>query len=226
MTKPLLSIGLFILSYLLGSIPSAVWIGKLVHRVDVREHGSGNAGATNVLRVLGWKTAIPVLFIDMVKGFAAVHLLHLTGLSQEGRELINMEIVAGVCAVLGHIFPVFAQFRGGKGVATVTGVVIAIQPYPSLIAACVFLLVLMLTRYVSLSSISAGLAFPLSEIFFFQTGNLTLLVFSLAIFVGLLITHYKNIERLFEGKENKITIKGQPQSRIAQDYTNNPDRIY
>ncbi len=226
MTSPLLSIGLFVVAYLLGSIPSAVWIGRLVHGIDVRDHGSGNAGATNVLRVLGWKTAVPVLFVDMIKGFAAIQLMLISGLQPGSRQIINLEIIAGVCAIFGHIFPIFADFRGGKGVATITGVVIAIQPYPSLIAACVFLLVLMITRYVSLSSISAGLAFPLSEIFFFQTGNLTILVFSLAIFVGLLITHYQNIERLFAGKENKIRIKGVPQNRIVRDLSNTPDRIY
>ena len=117
-----------LLAYLLGSIPAAVWIGKKFHNIDVREHGSGNAGTTNVIRVLGWKTGIPVLLIDVAKGSLATLLPVIFKLAEHGSPLIiNLQIVAGVTAIIGHIFPVFAGFKGGKGVATVFGVLLALQ---------------------------------------------------------------------------------------------------
>src|SRR5665811_1061776 len=118
----------FVLAYLLGSIPSAVWIGKTFHNIDVREHGSGNAGATNVIRVLGWKTGIPVLMIDIAKGWLAAMLPVYMHLADKNTALLtNLQILAGVIAIIGHIFPVFAGFKGGKGVASIFGVFLAIQ---------------------------------------------------------------------------------------------------
>ena len=175
-----LNILLIIVAYLLGSIPSAVWIGKHFYGIDVREHGSHNAGATNTLRVLGKKAALAVFAIDILKGFVAV-----------------------MPAVIGHIFPVFAGFRGGKGVATLAGAVAGV--YPPAVGLCllVFIIVLMLTHYVSLSSMTAGIAFPIFIIFLFGERSTSLVIFSCVIAVLLLITHRKNIGRLIHHTESK-----------------------
>lgn len=198
-----------ILSYFLGSIATAVWAGKLFHGVDVREHGSGNAGATNVIRVLGWKTGIPVLLVDVLKGWLAAMLpvfFNLAG--QDTAQLTNYQIIAGIAAVFGHIFPVFAGFRGGKGVATIFGVLLAIHPLVTLSCLGVFLFVLLISGYVSLSSMSAGVAFPLFLLFFFDTPSMFLKVFSILVAAGIIITHRKNIKRLLKGEESKTINKG------------------
>lgn len=157
-------------AYLLGSIPSAVWVGRLFHGIDVREHGSGNAGATNVIRVLGWKTGIPVLLFDMAKGFLAAMLPRLFNLApQDSAMLVNLQIFTGLMAITGHIFPVFAGFRGGKGVATITGVVLSIHPLVTLTCFLVFVAILLITGYVSVSSMTAGIVFPISMFLFFDT---------------------------------------------------------
>jgi len=203
--SPLLTAMVIIGSYILGSVPSAVWVGKLVHGVDVREYGSGNAGATNVFRILGWKTAIPVLLIDAGKGFIAVKMVTLLhALNPVGSGFIQLQILCGISAMLGHVFPLFAGFKGGKGVATTAGVILAILPNPFLIAACVFFFVLFVTQYVSVSSIMAGLSFPISVMFIFRTGNQTVIMFALAVFILILVTHRKNIERLLRGTESKL----------------------
>jgi glycerol-3-phosphate acyltransferase PlsY len=195
----------FILAYLLGSIPAAVWIGKRFHNIDVRQHGSGNAGTTNVIRVLGWKTGIPVLIIDIVKGWLAAMLPVFLNLSEHGSPLlINLQILAGVTAIVGHIFPVFAGFRGGKGVATVFGVLLALQPLLTLSCFGVFLVVLLITGIVSVSSMSSGIAFPLLLIFVFDTPSLVFKLFSILVAVALVITHRKNIGRLLRGEESKL----------------------
>lgn len=200
---------ILILSYFLGSIATAVWAGKIFHGVDVREHGSGNAGATNVIRVLGWKTGIPVLLVDVLKGWLAAMLpvfFNLAG--QDTAQLTNYQIIAGLAVVLGHIFPVFAGFRGGKGVATIFGVLLAIHPLVTLACLGVFLFVLLISGYVSLSSMSAGVAFPLFLLFFFDTPSIFLKVFSILVAAGIIITHRKNIKRLLKGEESKIIKKG------------------
>jgi glycerol-3-phosphate acyltransferase PlsY len=195
-------------AYLLGSVATAVWTGKIFHGVDVREHGSGNAGATNVIRVLGWKTGIPVLLIDILKGWLAAMLpvfLNLAG--RDTAVLTNMKILAGVAAVVGHIFPIFAGFRGGKGVATITGVLLAIQPMLTISCLGVFICALMITGYVSVSSMSAGIAFPLFLFLFFDTPSIFLKVFSVAVAIAMIITHRKNIKRLLKGEESKFIRK-------------------
>jgi acyl phosphate:glycerol-3-phosphate acyltransferase len=195
----------FVLAYLLGSVPAAVWIGKLFHRIDVRQHGSGNAGTANVIRVLGWKTGIPVLIIDLAKGWSAAMLPHLFHIADTGSALLtNLQILAGITAILGHIFPVFAGFRGGKGVATVFGALLAIQPLLTLCCLGVFLTVLLLTGIVSVSSMSAGIAFPLFLFLFFDTPSVIFKVFSVFVALALLITHRKNIGRLRKGEESRL----------------------
>ena len=193
-------------AYLLGSIPSAVWIGKATKGVDVREHGSKNAGATNTMRVLGVKTGIPVLLIDVFKGFAAVKLALLSPLFEAGTNaFVNFQLVLGVAAVLGHVFPVFAGFRGGKGVATIVGILLALHWQATLAAIIVFFITLFISKYVSLSSLMMGLSYPVSVILIFKTENISLKIFAVAVSVLLLITHRKNISRLLKGKEGKAT---------------------
>lgn len=195
----------FILAYLVGSIPTAVWTGKIFHGIDVREHGSGNAGATNTIRVLGWKTGIPVLLIDLAKGWAAAMLPVLFSLAApESALLTNLKILTGMTAIVGHIFPVFAGFRGGKGVATVFGVLMAIQPVLTLICVGVFLLVFIITGIVSVSSMCAGFAFPILLLALFDTPSLLFKIFSVFVAIALLVTHRKNIKRLLKGEESKL----------------------
>lgn len=210
MNIPLLLI-VVVLAYLLGSIATAVWVGLIFHKVDVREHGSGNAGATNVIRVLGWKTGVPVLLMDVLKGwFAAMLPVFLNMADQDSAMLTNYQIIAGLATVVGHIFPVFAGFRGGKGVATIFGVLIAIHPLVTISCFGVFLCVFLISGYVSLGSMTAGIAFPVLLIFFFDTPSVYLKIFSVVVAVALLITHRKNISRLLRGEESKL-IKPRPQ---------------
>lgn len=194
-----------VLSYLLGSIPSAVWIGKRFHNIDVREHGSGNAGTTNVIRVLGWKTGIPVLLMDISKGWLASILPVLFHLADPGSALLtNLQLMTGIIAITGHIFPVFAGFRGGKGVATVFGVFLALQPILTLCSIGVFLSVLFITGIVSVSSMSAGISFPVFLFLFFDTPSLLFKIFAVLVGTALLVTHRKNIGRLWRGEETKL----------------------
>jgi len=192
-------------AYLLGSIPTAVWAGRLFMNIDVREHGSGNAGAANAIRVLGWKVGIPVLLTDMAKGWLSAMLPVFFNLAEPGSALaVNLQIATGMIAIAGHVFPVFAGFRGGKGVATAAGVLLAINPLLTLSCLAVFIIVVLLTRIVSVSSISAGIAFPVFLFTLFDTPSLLFKIFSVFIAVALLITHRKNIQRLLKGEEKKF----------------------
>lgn len=197
---------LLIAAYLLGSIPSAVWWGKGFYKIDVREFGSGNAGATNTFRVLGSKAGIPVLIIDILKGVAAASLVRLSGYEAGSGHYINFELCLGVAALLGHIFPLMAGFRGGKGVATLLGVVICLHPLACACSLGVFLVVLIATRYVSLSSMLAGISFPFFLNLVFKNSNPTLLAFSCLVAVLLVITHKKNITRLLRRQESKVSL--------------------
>lgn len=194
------------LAYLLGSIPSAVWIGKRFYNIDVREHGSGNAGATNTLRVLGKKAGIPVLIIDALKGYVAVTLINWSAYTPHSTPFINFQLVLGTAALLGHIFPVFASFRGGKGIATLLGITIAVSPVASAISIAVFLIVFLSFSYVSLGSIIAAVVYPLSVILVLKTTALSLIVFSLLVAILVVITHKKNIERLLKNEEPKVKL--------------------
>lgn len=194
-----------LMAYMLGSIPSAIWIGKRFHNIDVREHGSGNAGATNVIRVLGWKTGIPVLLIDIAKGWLAAMLPVFLQLAEKNTALLtNLQIFAGIIAILGHIFPVFAGFRGGKGVATVFGVFLAIQPLLTISCMGVFLAMLFITGIVSISSMTAGISFPVFLFLFFDTPSLLFKIFAIIVGAALIVTHRKNIGRIWRGEETKL----------------------
>ena len=213
----IVSISLFaILSYLLGSIPSSVWLGKHFANVDVREHGSGNAGATNTFRVLGKKLGTAVLLMDVTKGLLAVSLVHLMGVvvpstsfcGWENSAIINLQIVFGILAVVGHIFPVFAQFKGGKGIATLLGMVIGISYPLALCCIGIFLVSLFVTRYVSLSSMLATIAYPILAFFVFHRTEILLLLFGILAAIMVVITHRKNIVRLINGEESKANLFG------------------
>ena len=197
-------IALLVTAYLLGSIPTAVWWGKRYYGIDVREFGSGNAGATNTFRVLGKKAGIPVLAIDIVKGTAAVLLAFLSPFVFESNQFVNLQLGLGIAALVGHVFPIFAGFRGGKGVATILGIVICLTPLTSLMVLGVFLIVLLATRYVSLSSMTAGLSFPFFLNVVLKNQNQTLLIFSLFVAALLILTHKKNIARLLKRQETKV----------------------
>jgi glycerol-3-phosphate acyltransferase PlsY len=203
-----LAVSALLFAYMLGSLPSAVWIGKMFYGVDVREFGSGNAGATNTFRVLGKKAGIPVLIIDILKGWIAVNMtFYLLDDAPGSEPYINMQIVLGIAALFGHIFPVFAGFRGGKGIATLLGVMLAIQPAASAIAIAVFLLVFLVSGYVSLSSMLAGFSFPFIIMILFNTSVVpSLLIFSFLIAILILVTHQKNIERLIKRQESKTRL--------------------
>jgi acyl phosphate:glycerol-3-phosphate acyltransferase len=194
-----------IAAYLLGSIPTAVWVGRVFHGIDVREHGSGNAGTTNTIRVLGLKTGIPVLIIDMAKGWLAAMLPVFLKISPQGSAaLTNLQILTSLIAIIGHIFPLYAGFRGGKGVATVAGAMLAIHPFLTLTCFGVFLIVLLLTGIVSVSSMSMGIAFPVFLFTLFDTPSLIFKIFSVFVAVALLITHRNNIKRLIKGEEKRL----------------------
>jgi glycerol-3-phosphate acyltransferase PlsY len=197
---------LLIVAYLLGSIPTSVWIGKYFYGIDIREHGSGNAGATNTFRVLGKKPGIIVLLIDIIKGSLAVSLSYIFEDSLPANEFVDIEIGLAIAAVFGHIFPVFAGFRGGKGVATLLGATVIITPISCAFALIVFLIVLFSTRYVSLSSMLAGISYPIILHFILNNQQKTLTIYSILIAVLLIITHRKNIRRLLSKTESKIVL--------------------
>lgn len=198
---------LLILAYLLGALPFSIIAGKLLKGIDIREHGSGNAGATNTFRVLGKKAGIPVLFLDVLKGFLAVSLAHYSEFGSNTEMFINLSLAFGVAAVLGHVFPVYVGFRGGKGVATLLGLMIGVFPQAAFVSIVVFILTLFLSRYVSLSSIFAGLVFPIGVYFLSKVLVSTMIIFSVFVPVLLLATHQRNIERILRGEESKVNIK-------------------
>ena len=197
----------FLSSYLLGSIPTAVWTGKLIHGIDVRAHGSGNAGATNTFRVLGKPAGIFVLFFDILKGFAGTSIavsLHQNGVVSS-ENLLFFKMLLGLTAVVGHVFPVFAGFKGGKGVATLFGMVIAISPIVAAICIGSFLLFFTTLHYVSVGSMAGGIVFTLL-IFMNMGGEATIEARLLACGLSLMLiyTHRSNIRKLLAGTENKM----------------------
>lgn len=194
-----------IFAYLAGSIPTAVWYGKIFHGVDVRQHGSGNAGATNSLRTLGKKAGIIVLIVDFLKGFLAVKAASL--FSTETDNILPL--IMGLAVIAGHIFPIFAQFRGGKGVATAMGVLVATFPWAALGCMVVFMIIVFATKYVSLGSILGALAFPIQLTFnlWNDNANKYAIAFAWLIFIILAVMHRQNIQRLLKGTESKFGAK-------------------
>jgi glycerol-3-phosphate acyltransferase PlsY len=198
---------LAIVAYIIGSMPSSVWIGKAYHGLDVRDFGSGNAGATNTFRVLGTPTGIVVLFLDIVKGVTATSLIHYIPTVEHGTEqFINLQLLFGLLSVVGHIFPVYENFKGGKGIATLFGMLIGIHYLLALACVGLFILVLLLTKYVSLSSILAAIAFPILTIFVFKRDEPLLITFGIVAAILVVLTHKKNISRLLTGEESKANL--------------------
>ena len=194
-------------AYFFGSIPTAIWLGKAKYGIDVREHGSNNAGATNTFRVLGKKPGIVVLVIDILKGFFAVFLPFVCGVGAWASDhLIEVQLLAAFCAVLGHVLPVFAQFRGGKGVATSLGVIIGVHPLAAGICVVVFLIVFIVSKYVSLGAMTAACSFPVLLAFYFKVDSFWLLSFSALLSLVVVYVHKKNIGRLLRGEENKMNL--------------------
>ena len=197
---------LLVLAYFIGSIPTAVWISKWVYGIDIREHGSGNSGATNAFRILGPKAGSMVMFIDMLKGLLAVKLAFISPLHVYSEPFIDLQIFLGLFAVVGHIFPIWADFRGGKGIATLFGMILAIQYMVAFSLVGVFFLMLFVTRYVSLSSITASITFPLLILFIFNEHELSYRLFAISTAFLVVLTHHKNIGRLISGNENKVPL--------------------
>lgn len=194
-------------AYLLGSIPTAVWIGRAKYGIDVREHGSYNAGATNTFRVLGKKPGVIVLLIDVFKGFSAVSLPFLFGVGEWGsKDLINVQLIAALLSVLGHVLPLFAGFKGGKGVATSLGVIIGIHPPAAGICLIVFLIVFISSKFVSLGAMIAALCFPILLVLYFKVDSVWLISFSVFLSTAVVYSHRKNIGRLLKGEENKMNL--------------------
>lgn len=198
---------LIIIAYLLGSIPTALIISKKYFGIDIRDYGSGNMGATNTFRVLGSKYGTLVMVFDILKGMAAVALYNFLPhyLSNE-LDRTNFMIGLGLAAVIGHVFPIFAQFKGGKGVATLFGMILVVQPVIAISCVGVFLLALYLTRYVSLSSILGALMLPVSVLWIWNEHEIMYRIFALLVAFMVLITHQKNIGRILKGVESRIPI--------------------
>jgi glycerol-3-phosphate acyltransferase PlsY len=202
-----------VVAYLLGSIPTAVWYGQGFFGVDIRQHGSGNAGATNTFRVLGKRAGTVVMLVDVLKGYTAAMLSSLLWYFDiiTTNEIMTFKIVFGMVAVIGHLYPIFADFKGGKGVASLLGMVLAIHPEMAVVCIGIFLLVVIASQYVSLGSILAALAFPVLLLLkiFGQQENPLVIAFGFVMFLIVVLTHHKNISRLWHGKESRtILIKG------------------
>ena len=196
-------------AYLLGSIPTAVWLGKFTKGIDIREHGSQNAGATNSFRVLGKRAGWTVLFIDVTKGVFAVLMVYLipTELFLGFKdELLILKLIGGFVAVFGHVFPVFANFKGGKGVATSLGIVLGINPSAAIVCLSIFLIVFLSTRFVSLGAIISALCFPMVSYFIIENDTRIMIVFTVILGVLVIWDHNKNIKRLLNGTENRMNL--------------------
>jgi glycerol-3-phosphate acyltransferase PlsY len=197
----------FLLAYLIGSVPSAVWLGKFFYGKDVRNYGSGNAGATNTFRVLGAPAGIIVLALDMLKGIMAVLLANFPGGGNfSPSQFLYYQIGLGLTAGLGHIFPIYLNFKGGKGVATFFGVILYLFPLVALVCVITFLTIFMITHYVSLSSMIASVAFTISIFLLYlkDVGELPLVIFAVVVPVIICYTHRKNISRILNGTESKM----------------------
>lgn len=200
-----------IAAYLCGSVPTSVWWGRAFHGVDVREHGSRNAGATNTFRVLGPRAGVPVLLIDVLKGFLPVRMIpNWSGLEPDSTPWMWFRVALVLAAVVGHLYPVFAGFKGGKGVATSLGGVLAVHPGAAGICVLVFALVFRLSHFVSLGSLCAALAFPMAVVLVYRETSPVKVGFAALLCVMVFYTHRQNIGRLLKGEENRMSLTGAP----------------
>ena len=197
-----------LLAYFIGSIPSAIWVSKWFFGVDVRDYGSNNAGATNTFRVIGRVAGFTVLFFDILKGWISVKILtSLILYEPQSLEFINMQLVVGITAVIGHVFPIYEKFQGGKGVATLMGIILAINFSAAIGCVVIFLLIFIFTSYVSLGAIVAAIFFPIITIFIIRVESISVVYFSIFISILVILTHKPNIYRLLNRDENKMKIK-------------------
>lgn len=228
---------IIVLSYLLGSIPTSVWMGKLLKGVDIRDHGSGNAGATNTFRILGWKAGAIVSLIDLAKGFTAAYYISQIGYYTGGVEVkieimgklwetnVFMQLIAGAAAVGGHMYPIYARFAGGKGVITAAGMLYGIEPISITLAISIFIILLFSTRYVSLASILATGSYPIFLLIlkygfsWDEKVDGSLIVISAVVASIIIIKHHSNIRRLIKGEENRIRSFKPAKGRLNQEKT-------
>lgn len=198
---------LIVIAYLIGSIPTALLISKEFFGVDIRDYGSGNMGATNTFRVLGSRYGTVVMICDILKGMFAVGLYNfLPHYLHNDWDRTNLMVGLGLAAVIGHVLPIFAQFKGGKGVATLFGMILAVQPVIAISCVGVFLLVLFLTRYVSLSSILAGVALPICVLWIWNDDVVIYRIFAVLVACLIILTHQKNIIKILHGSESRVPI--------------------
>jgi glycerol-3-phosphate acyltransferase PlsY len=195
---------LLTLSYLAGAVPTSLWVGKGVYGVDLRLTGSGNLGATNTLRTLGWRAALPVMVLDVVKGWLPVWLFPRLLATPELAPDLGWTLAFGAAAVLGHVFSVWARFRGGKGVATSAGVFLALAPWATLVAFVVFFGVALATRIVSLGSLAAAATLPFAVMLTPHVGGNALVAFTVALAAFVIWAHRSNLRRLLRGEENRF----------------------
>jgi len=209
-----------LLSYLVGSIPPSIIMSKIVKGIDIRKHGSGNAGGSNVFRVLGWKYGISVILLDALKGAIAVLLvarLYYGNFPFPNAtpfdDFTLVQIIAGVFAIIGHIWTIFAGFKGGKGIATGLGILVSIVTIDMLLGLVVFAVVVSISKYISLGSLAAAFSVPIIMIIRENVFDVDIsgyhTILPLTIFLAFLVmfTHKANIKRLLQGNENKIKIK-------------------
>jgi len=200
-----------VVGYILGSIPTGVWLGKTLKGIDLRQHGSGSMGATNVFRVLGWKLAVLTLIVDVAKGFLAAFIASKINLGDIALLPRQLALIAGLTAVIGHLFPLFANFKGGKGIATGAGMLLYLVPLELGFAVLVFILTVLITRYVSLGSMLASAflaaAIILERFYVDYPHGDEMIVFVIILFLAVLFTHRSNIKRLLNGNENKLGVK-------------------
>ncbi|MBR3939534.1 MAG: glycerol-3-phosphate 1-O-acyltransferase PlsY [Bacteroidales bacterium] len=199
-------------SYLIGSMTPSIWIGRIFYNVDVRTKGSKNAGTTNTIRVLGPKAGIIVFIIDVLKGCLALYLSNLfvaAFLDDTPLEIFN--IISAACVVLGHVFPIYEGFKGGKGVATMLGVLIYLYSEIFWILLLIFIIVFIIWRYISLGSITAAIAFPITyyiySVYWAKDMDPILFIFAIVVAIFIVITHRNNIKRLAKGEEKKFKFK-------------------
>lgn len=192
---------LLILAYLMGATPTSFWVGRALHGVDLREKGSGNLGATNTLRVLGWKAALPVMVVDVAKGWLPVWLFPRIDVPEAAWA---WTLAYATAAILGHVFSIWVRFRGGKGVATSAGVFLALAPWALLAGIGIWLGVVLTTRIVSLGSILAALSIPVVVYLMPHEGGDALVGFTVALAVFVIWAHRSNIRRLFRGEEHRF----------------------
>lgn len=219
-----------IICYLIGAIPSSLWYGKAVHGVDIRDHGSGNAGATNTFRILGWKAGTLVLLFDFGKGLLCTLFVSQLAYQIGGGPVSFYEnwdvdsmvlILCGMAAVAGHMFPIYANFSGGKGAATACGMLYGIEPVSISITLAIFLIIMFSTHYVSLASITGAFIYPFSQITlrygFGWDIDGSIMIFSSVIALGIIIKHKGNIKRLIEGNENRIESFKPSEGRLKKE---------